>query len=69
MSYPTYFINDQPFQCPMCGVRTDFDEQSDGSQHHKCPRCTFEFNAVEESLGLTDDQRTRIYDAVVDFAQ
>jgi len=30
---------DQPETCRWCGVRTIFDELTDGRQTHECPAC------------------------------
>jgi hypothetical protein len=35
--------NEQPTVCPKCGSRTEFDELTDGRQHHTCLACSYEF--------------------------
>lgn len=50
-----WFIHDQPMTCPMCGTRTEFKELGIGpsyQQAHTCPRCVFEFIAVEDDAAL-----------------
>jgi len=43
-----YILSDQPTTCGMCGARTDFDVESDGTQIHQClnPGCKYQFIAV-----------------------
>lgn len=40
---PIYSFLDEVVQCPICGVRTDFFENEDGSQKHTCLGCQYEF--------------------------
>lgn len=47
MELPVYLMHDQPFQCPKCGTRTDFEERPP-VQLHTCPRCEFHFVAEED---------------------
>ena len=45
----TYILdNDQPTTCPKCGKRTDWTDNEDGSQDHKCLGCGYEFRGEFE---------------------
>lgn len=44
MPYDIYLMTDQPETCRLCGVRTNFEEQSDGMQIHSCPNCCYAYN-------------------------
>lgn len=48
MTLDVFLLSDQPTTCPRCGARTEWDDRDDGTQHHRCPRCTFEFIAEED---------------------
>ena len=45
-----YILNDQPVCCGLCGARTDFDENKDGSQIHQCLNqdCHYKFIALKQ---------------------
>lgn len=45
---PIFLLSDQPTTCPRCGVRTDWEDLPDGTQHHTCPACAFQFIAEED---------------------
>ena len=51
--YAIYLLNDQPTTCPICGVRTDFDEFTENNklvQIHTCiyHEPCFTFLAMED---------------------
>ncbi len=48
---PIFILGEEPTTCPQCGSRTDFDENDDDTQSHRCLNrdCGFDF------LGVFDD--------------
>ena len=52
--------SDQPTTCPKCGNRTDFSDNPDGSQKHKClnKRCGYEFRGeFDEATGCSSKKK------------
>jgi len=43
-----YILSDQPTNCGICGARTTFSEETDGSQIHQClnRNCSYQFIGV-----------------------
>lgn len=50
----TFVLGDQPTTCGLCGARTDFDVEVDGTQIHQCldKDCGCQFAAVTEDVEL-----------------
>ena len=45
-----YVMGDQPTTCGLCGARTSFEVEDDGTQTHQClnQACKYQFIAVNE---------------------
>ena len=45
-----YILGDQPTTCGLCGARTSFNEEKDGTQNHQClnRNCNYQFIAVSD---------------------
>ena len=63
-----YFMHDQPHECPKCGKRTTITmEDDDGKwQEHYCTPCQYRFRVEEEQFDLTDAQRGRVLDRLIE---
>lgn len=51
-----YVLGDQPTTCGLCGARTSFEVEDDGTQTHQClnQACKYQFIAVSE-YGISND--------------
>lgn len=47
--------DEQPTTCPKCGSRTEFDELTEGRQHHTCLGCGYEFVGEFDEDSATPD--------------
>ena len=67
MGLPRHYLdNDNPATCPVCGSRTNFTVNSDGTQDHSCPSTSCGYIFKGEFDETPDEFRSRVEASTVD---